>query len=194
MFQRVGSHRNAIAKGDVISITAMATLKGLPCVRRTAIDGDEYDALPPQNDPMRALLLVEVEPLALVAAHAEFAETKSLTTKHTKKDSKGTKKTERARLRGLCGLCVQPSSSSWASGLLTNFVFSWLPFVISIRATAQRSWRCGTSSGFPSSSRTEGSPYSCRPTLTVFAYVVGSGTPASTKASWRSRHLLQVPQ
>ena len=49
---------------------------------------------------MRALLLVEVEPLALVAAHAEFAETKSLTTKHTKKDTKGTKKTERATTRG----------------------------------------------------------------------------------------------
>lgn len=33
-----------------------------------------------------------------------------------------------------------------------------------------------------------------RPTFTVVAYVVGSGTPASTNASWRSRHLLQVPQ
>ena len=29
MFQRVGSRCNAIAKGDVISITATATLKGL---------------------------------------------------------------------------------------------------------------------------------------------------------------------
>jgi len=81
-----------LSKGEVISITATATLKGLPCVRRTAVDGDEHIALPPQNDPMRALLLVEVEPLAVVAAHAEFAETKSLTTKHTKKDTKGHEK------------------------------------------------------------------------------------------------------
>ena len=52
----------------------------------------------------------------------------------------------RRRARVSAGFAVsalKPSSSSWASGLLTNFVFSWLPFVISIRATAQSSWRSG---------------------------------------------------
>src|SRR6185436_2732333 len=32
------------------------------------------------------------------------------------------------------------------------------------------------------------------PTCCLVAYVVGSSTPASTKASWRSRHLLHSPQ
>jgi len=55
----------------------------------------------------------------------------------------------RRRARVWAGFAVsafKPSSSScssWVAGLLTNFVFSWLPFVISIRATAQSSWRSG---------------------------------------------------
>jgi len=52
-------------------------------------------------------------------------------------DTKDTKKTERATA-GFAVYAFKPSSSSscssWVSGLLTNFVFSWLPFVISMIA------------------------------------------------------------
>jgi len=52
----------------------------------------------------------------------------------------------RARLGGLCGPCVQTVVFFVffvGFGAFDHFVFSWLPFVISIRATAQRSWRRG---------------------------------------------------